>query len=264
MRGVTFRALVFAAVLATTACAAENPDAGSSPPWHAPDGEVLIRCYHAPAFPASRVADGGLDVPAGTVEEIVTALAELKDEAGIDAPRPLQQAEADEVTWAVLWSDGSAGVETMGLLLASPGSTGFALDADSHVILERQDGRLRVTGSSDSCGARPALPAGSEWAQIALPDRTASPDGTSVDVLVSEVECTSARDPEPYLAAEPVIVETDEDVTVYWTTEEIAGGATCPGNPWVERTLRLDRPLGERELLDGSTWPHRPVTTVAP
>ncbi|MBT2514120.1 hypothetical protein [Arthrobacter sp. ISL-30] len=81
-----------------------------------------------------------------------------------------------------------------------------------------------------------------------------------MNLLVSEIECTGARAPDLFLAAEPVIVETDEEITVYWTYQQIPGDAACPGNPWVERTVHLDQNLGDRALLDGSTWPPTPVT----
>ncbi|GAA1117595.1 hypothetical protein GCM10009582_13530 [Arthrobacter flavus] len=74
------------------------------------------------------------------------------------------------------------------------------------------------------------------------------------------MDCTGARDPAPFLATEPVVVETEDEVTVYWTSQQIQGGADCPGNPWVERTLQLDQALGDRTLMDGSTWPPAPVT----
>lgn len=209
-----------------------------------------------------RAADGGIGVSADHAEEVVAALADLKQSAGMETPVPLQQANADEVEWAVLWWEETAAKETVGLLLAPPGSTVFSLETDWHLVLERQDGQLKVIAWGETCGARPALPADGAWAQIALPDRAPTPAGTTVNVLISERGCTGARDPEPFLAAEPVIVETDQEVTVYWTTDKVTEGATCPGNPWVERTLQLDRPLGQRTLQDGSTWPPAPVTTV--
>jgi len=88
-----------------------------------------------------------------------------------------------------------------------------------------------------------------------------APTGAQLDLLVSEVECTSARDPEPYLR-EPVIVETSQSVTIYWATEALRAAASCPGNPWVARTVTLEEPLGDRALRDGSGYPPVQVRTV--
>jgi hypothetical protein len=227
-------------------------------PWQTPDGGVLVTCGHGPAFPAAMVAGSGIEVYPDEAAAIVAALADLKVMGGIDAPESLQQADAEEVKWTVLWSDDLSGEKTLGLLLAPSDSTGFSLDTDWYLILGRQDGQWRATSWSE-CGARPALPEGSTWAQVALPVDTRTPDGATVNLLVSEIECTGARAPGPFLAAEPVIVETDEEITVYWTSQQVPGDATCPDNPWVERTLHLDQNLGDRTLLDGSTWPPTPV-----
>ncbi len=239
------------------------PIAATAQTWLAPDGDVLVTCGASPAFPASLAAQGGLEVQPDEAEEIVDALAHLKDMGGIDAPGPLQAAEAEQVKWAVLWWDSSSEGETLGLLVASPESTGFSLDSDESLTLEWQDGQWRASSWSGTCGARPVLPAHSAWAQIAVPADATNPAGSSVDLLVSEIQCTSARDPEPFLA-DPVVVETDEAVTVYWTTEQMTGDATCPGNPWVPRTIQLKDPLGDRPLLDGSTWPPARVTVADP
>jgi hypothetical protein len=77
-------------------------------------------------------------------------------------------------------------------------------------------------------------------------------------VLVHELACTSGRDPSDFLQ-EPRIVQSDESVTVYWTSIPAEGDQNCIGNPSVERTIELDEPLGDRALLDGSTYPPSPV-----
>lgn len=231
----------------------------STQPWQAPDGGVMVTCSDDSPFPADTVAGGGIQVHPEESEAIVAALADLKKMGGIDAPMPLRQADAEEVKWAVLWLDDATGEKAIGLLLAPSDSTGFSLETDWYVVLGRQDAQWRATSWHSKCGARPALAEGSTWAEIALSADTPTSDGTTVNLRVSEVECTGARDPDPFLAAEPVVVKTEEEITVYWTSQQIQGGADCPGNPWVERTLQLDQALGDRALLDGSTWPPTPV-----
>lgn len=227
-------------------------------PWLTSAGDVLVTCDDSPAFPASIADEGGVDVGPDEAEAIVAALADLKE---MDPYSPLEDASAQDVTWIVLWRDTEGEEETLGLLLAPPGTTDFSLASDEHLRLNRQEGRWTVGRWGGTCGTRPSVPAETAWAQVALPAESATPAGAAVELLVSEIECTSARDPDPFLA-EPVVVETDEAVTVYWTTERMTGDAECPGNPWVPRTVELDHDLGNRTLLDGSTWPPTPVTVV--
>jgi hypothetical protein len=79
------------------------------------------------------------------------------------------------------------------------------------------------------------------------------------DAQLGEVlqHCTGSRDPNPYLH-EPVVVETEESVTLYWTSTPPEGGNTCPGNPSVRVSVTLERPLGGRTVLDGFEYPPRP------
>jgi hypothetical protein len=77
-------------------------------------------------------------------------------------------------------------------------------------------------------------------------------------VLVNELQCASGRDPSEFLE-DPRVEETPESVTVFWTSQPVVGGADCQGNPSVERTIELDEPLGDRQLLDGSSYPPSPV-----
>ncbi len=244
----------------TTGTTAEGDEGGR---WLTSDGDVLITCHGGPAFPASVVEGvGPVEVGQEDADDIVRALAAVKEEAGIDAPGPLLDASAEDVRWLVLWQGSDlSGEDGIGLLLAAPETTDFSLDRDEYLELGQHEGHWRVEGWGGGCRARLALDRASSWAQLAWPEGADQQTGSTITVLVSEIECTSARDPEPFLAAEPVVEETAEDVTVYWTSEAVVGGATCPGNPWVERTVQLESDLGERTLLDGSTWPAKPVST---
>ncbi|WP_162148888.1 hypothetical protein [Arthrobacter sp. H20] len=240
-----------------------TPTTQSTPgaqPWQAPDGGVMVTCSDGSPFPADTVASGGIQVDPKESEAIVAALANLKKMGGIDAPMPLQQADVEEVNRAVLWLDDATGEKALGLLIAPSNSTGFSLETDWYIVLGRQDAQLRATSWQSTCGARPALTEGSTWAEIALSPDTPTSESTTLNLRISEADCTGARDPTPFLATEPVVVETEDEVTVYWTSQQLQGGADCPGNPWVERTLQLDQALGDRTLLDGSTWLPTPVT----
>ncbi len=128
---------------------------------------------------------------------------------------------------------------------------------DAYVLsLERQDDRWIPTGWG-GCSLAPILREGNTWAQVTS-YRAAGPDATSLQASVSEVECTGARDPGPFLH-EPTVVEGPDAVTVYWTSTPIEGGADCPGNPILMRVIELDAPIGDRQVLDGSRYPPQPV-----
>lgn len=60
-------------------------------------GDTLVTCGDSPAFPAPLASDGGLEVQPDDAKEIVRALAHLKSNGGIEAPTPLQTAEAEQV-----------------------------------------------------------------------------------------------------------------------------------------------------------------------
>lgn len=229
-------------------------------PWQAPDGGVMVTCSDGLPFPADTVASGGIQVDPQETEAIFTALADLKEVGGIDAPMPLQQADVEEVNRAVLWMDDATAERSLGLLISPSNSADFSLETDWYVVLGRQGEQLRATSWQSSCSARPALTEGDMWATLALSPDTSTPEDKTVNLRVSEADCTGARDPAPFLATEPVVLETEDEVTVYWTSQLIQGGADCPSNPWVERTLQLDQVLGDRTLLDGSTWPPAPIT----
>ena len=122
--------------------------------------------------------------------------------------------------------------------------------------LERDGERWRWTGGGD-CHLRPVPRARARVGRVCR-RRTSTPRSAEPALQVNEIDCTSSRDPAPYLH-EPFVVETAESVTVYWTSTPPEGNQTCPGNPTVSRPLPLDEPLGDRQLLDGSTYPPSPV-----
>jgi hypothetical protein len=132
---------------------------------------------------------------------------------------------------------------------------------DAYVLgLEREGGRW-VPGGWGSCTSLgPVLRDGLTWARVGAADGSAS--DSTVTLSVSEFQCTGSRDPRPFLH-DPVVVETDDAVTVYATTTPITEAANCPGNPSVERVITLDEPIGTREVRDGSLFPARPVRASA-
>jgi len=220
-------------------------------------GEVQVGCGDATeGWSASVMADGLPDVV--TQEEVSAAFRQfladpqLSEELGLT----FLANGANGTEWRVLYASGDYLTLGLGPWTADgpgPGARTFSM--------EREGDGWRWLGGGD-CQPAPLVRPGSTWASVAQEPAGLDPTATSLPVLVSERQCTSARDPATYLH-EPVVVETDESVTVYWTSTPAEGAQDCPGNPWVPRTLELAEPLGERVLLDGSRWPARPVEPVA-
>lgn len=99
------------------------------------------------------------------------------------------------------------------------------------------------------------------WVELSAPAGGVDRSATDLEIGVTEMACTGARDPLPHLN-EPEVVEDDHEVTVYWTSrrDAPAGQAfACPGPMPTMTTLHLDEPLGGRTLLDGSVYPPQPI-----
>lgn len=252
---------VLAAAMAMSGCGSAASPSADAGPLQMRDGEVLVTCAGSTAFPASRVsaAVAPESVDAAAVD---TALADLTQRAGIDAPAPLQRFGSG-TTWTVLWTAEESPDGTVGLLLTPPGREPSLAD-DWYATLGSAGAEWSAQSWGERCLPHPALATGTEWVQLALPDGAGGADlsdATEIPVLVSEWSCTGGRDPGPYLH-EPVVMEDSDSVTIYWTTEQPVGDQTCPGNPWVERTVTLSAPLGARLLFDGSSYPPAPMTEV--
>lgn len=251
--------LALAATLLLTACAASGTPAQRTTPEPRPTapvrttagGESLLTCGGG-AFAASAMVEG--IEPLTPRVDIAGALDELVRSAGMDAPLGLSDGGVQPGEWKVLAEDeGSLTIAT-----GPWGEQGPA--ARAHVVgLEQHGDGWRAAGWGD-CQLRPVLTDAVAWATVRASVADLDPDATAIPVRVTEQECASARDPEPPLR-EPV-VETEESVTVYWTTEPATGAQKCPGNPMADRVVELDEPLGDRTMLDGSTWPATPVTQL--
>lgn len=75
------------------------------------------------------------------------------------------------------------------------------------------------------------------------------PEATSVDVLVTRLECSGGITGE---VNDPTVTETADEVVVIFTVEDLGlDAANCQGNPEEPASFSLDDPLGERRLIDG-------------
>lgn len=192
--------------------------------------------------------EGGVD---GLVEdgEVETALAAVAAEAPMDAPDP--------GPWIALAAGPHNGREVVVLGVGPWSSAAGPDDGAQEVTLERTDAGLEPL-SWGGCQLSVALPAGLSQVEITAPVGGVDATTTAPTVLANERECTSGRDPRPFLG-EPEIVETDDRVVVTMSSDAMVGGADCQGNPSVPVTLELSEPIGDRELVDGGVWPHRPI-----
>ena len=83
------------------------------------------------------------------------------------------------------------------------------------------------------------------------------PDATELEVLVTEVNCSGGRDIEGLI--EQQVSYGEKQIAVVLTAPGLKTGKnddyTCLGTNPTEYTLRLDEPVGEREVVDVSVYP---------
>ncbi|HEV2797940.1 MAG TPA: hypothetical protein VGV65_10005 [Nocardioides sp.] len=199
------------------------------------DGEVLVSCgSRSQGWPPSAMVDG--IEPPEPVDAITSALSASPVEPRLRKDWKVLAADDDKITIA----------------LGAWGEDGPARD-EQYLVLEPDVDGWRASNGGSCWRLSPVLDEEAIWVEVNA-SVAVDGDATEVAVDVNETACTGARDPGPQLN-EPVLVSTDRSVTVYWTSTAPAGAAECPENPTVRTTLRLDEPLGERPLLDGSRWP---------
>lgn len=217
----------------------------------ATDEDVLVSCGGDEGWPPSVMSEG---VP-GLLDE---AEATATFQAILDDPQLSQEAELSilsegaDVEWRVLRGDEDS--LTLGLgHWTEEGPAG----AGAYVLDLEREGEHWTTAGWGDCNLAPVLAEGSTWARVSSYHATGQ-DATTLQAEVTENQCTSGRDPGPFLH-EPTIVEDEESVTIYWTTTPHEGAANCQGNPSVTRDIQLADSLGDRKVLDGSQFPPRPV-----
>ncbi len=256
-RSVLLTAGMLGAVLSAcgTERSASGPPGASSAADEAPlvvaGGEVMVSCG----------SDGGAGWPPSVMTEGVRGV--LTDR---EARRVFQGILSDPMTgeeaslslfpdgvavdWRVLRADACS------LTIGLGRWTEHGPVEGPHVLELARDGEAwRATGWAE-CQLSPVLEEGNDWAEVTGYEGDAA--SARLTAEVSERECTSGRDPRPFLH-EPLVVETRATVTIYWTTEPPRGGHDCQGNPSVRGVVELDRPLGTRAVLDGSSYPARQV-----
>lgn len=218
------------------------------------DGAVQLSCGDL-GFPASAMEGGVPDL--ADHDEVVDVLERLAGVAPMDAPEQLRDGDGvQDADWILLARGDSRGEDQLVVGVGEWGLEG-PQDRAMSVRLEWRNGEWDPSGWG-GCNLAPVLEPGNTWVGVTAPSEGLERTSTTFEVGVNEKTCTGSRDPSDYLH-DPAIVEENDSVTVYWTSTPPEGAQSCPGNPTVNQTIELDEPLGDRDLLDGSTYPPTPV-----
>jgi hypothetical protein len=104
------------------------------------------------------------------------------------------------------------------------------------------------------CDIQPAFE-GAEAAHWELvPGQELTPETRVVDVEVHEQACASGASPDGRISG-PAVVPLEDAIIVILGTRPPPGPQTCLPGPAATIRIELPEPLGDRQLLDGSTFP---------
>lgn len=127
----------------------------------------------------------------------------------------------------------------------------------SFLSFEKNGGRWSAAESGD-CRPELRVPGKStlRWA-FTEGSYPPDPDATELDVLVSDIQCSSGRDLEGLIEAD--LSYGDSTIEVSLTGPSLNAGRnaayTCIGAPATLYRLVLEEPVGDREVLDVSAYP---------
>lgn len=257
MRSIVLAAAAFGALV--SACGAEtsaddqpsSSRATHAEPFVVANGEVMVSCGSNSASWVPSV------MPEGVSDALSRDDARRIFQGILNDPMTGEEAALSifpngvDVDWRVLHEDNRS--LTIGLgRWTEQGPTAESADI---LELEREGTMWRAAGWA-GCQLSPVLKNGVSWAEVTGYHR--APDSARLTAQVRERECTSGRNPDRFLH-EPFVVETNDTVTIYWTSESATGGRDCQATPIVDRALELTQPLGTRRVFDGSSYPPREV-----
>lgn len=240
--------------LSIAACGSGSGEASSqkSSPMTAAVDEVRVTCGFEPSGWPISAMDGGIDSRHDR-HELKAALEAFVNEPRMMASAVLESSPVEDAPWFVLTeSDRSVTLAT-----GQWNANGPVRNAG--VLTLNKTGEVWAPAGYQDCGAshlRPALAPDLSWVEVSTSgelDRASA----QLEVGLSELACSGGRDPRPFLR-EPSIVENDDSVTISWTSQASAGGP-CSSGSLVSQRVELNKPLGDRVLLDGSHWPARPI-----
>ena len=108
------------------------------------------------------------------------------------------------------------------------------------------------------CDIHPAFEGAEAATWHLVPGEEPGPESTTFDVIVTELTCASGASLEGRIVG-PAVVPIEDAVIVILGTRPPPGPQTCGGpSPSARIRLQLPEPLGDRRLLDGSTFPAEP------
>ena len=167
-------------------------------------------------------------------------------ENALDALSALEEGRffAETFDWGV-WSRTDSRLVLLGRGPSGLGDVSFTPSADGTWL-------PGGWGDCDWSAGTASQGAAATW--IADPDDPPAPDSTTLHLLATERACANGQPPGDREVTH-VVVESPTTVTVIVLVERIEGSATCQSNPSFEYTVELDSPLGDRDLVDGSSIP---------
>jgi hypothetical protein len=123
----------------------------------------------------------------------------------------------------------------------------------AHASFSKADGEWRPEGWGQ-CRIEVAAEGYGSAHWILDRDAEPDPDSNTLEIEIMEQNCANGEAP---LGRDilPVISETGNAVSITVFVEPVAGGASCPSNPWHQVVVGLDAPLGDRMLFDGAAIP---------
>ena len=111
-----------------------------------------------------------------------------------------------------------------------------------------------------ACSALPGSRQASiaDWQPVMLASLT--PETQSFEIVVRERDCASGQRADGRIER-PDVQYGDDTIVVTIRVRPRGGDQTCPSNPLTPFTLELSEPLGDRELLMGTTGEPQPPST---
>ena len=127
-------------------------------------------------------------------------------------------------------------------------------------VLVARSGDGWTAEARGDCEPQLAVP-GFRWGGWTLDPagRVPPPGSRSIPILVYDFQC-HGWDPPTGRVAHPFLTSDAESVSIAFVIKPPTGEITCPFGDPLRAVLELPEPIGDRRLLDGGTYPERPVT----
>jgi hypothetical protein len=225
---------------------ASSPSA-STPPFSVADAsDLLFHCSEGPTFKAD-LFDGPAtaELAASAAGGILRAFLASPDAMGYPFPQH---------GWWLAGPD----ADVMTFIARGPGAVGYL------AVGFRETAGTWQMASYGACRASVVLPNGLGPASWMLDPNAPSLAATDTQfvAMVTEEACASGHSAEGRIAP-PTILYEPERILVIIAVRPRSGIQSCQSNPQTRHVVRLNEPIGERRLLDGSFFPpHDPTQPI--